>query len=117
MLAHAIDNPPPPPSPADRWPDKDGNPAYEPLVPAGETVNEGGLYDPSLAYTPDGKTGWLAYSAVLRRGTKYVKQFPIGPYCETHLAKTADGGNRLASLPNFDCAIALSLLNSVEVCA
>lgn len=92
MLAHAIDNPPPPPSPADRWPDKDGNPAYEPLVPAGETVNEGGLYDPSLAYTPDGKTGWLAYSAVLRRGTKYVKQFPIGPYCETHLAKTADGG-------------------------
>ena len=65
-------------------------------MPVGETVNEGGVYDPSIAYTADGKTGWLVYSAILRRGTKYVKQFPIGPYCETHLAKTTDGGKTWA---------------------
>jgi hypothetical protein len=75
----------------DRWPGRDGNPAYEPLVPSGETVNQGGLYDPSIEYSLDGKTGWLVYSAI-RRGPKYEKQVPVGPYCETHLARTVDGG-------------------------
>ena len=89
--ARAIDNPSAPSSAIDRWPGKDGNPAYEPLVPTGETVSQGGLYDPSIEYSADEKTGWLVYSAVLR-GPKYAKQVPIGPYCETHLARSTDGG-------------------------
>jgi len=96
----------------DRWPGRDGNPAYEPLVPTGETVNQGGLYDPSVEYSLDGKVGWLVYSAILR-GPKYARQVPIGPYCETHLATSTDGGKTWAfvqainhaqddTLQNFD---------------
>ena len=92
LVLHSIAPRMPPPSPSDHWPGKDGNPAYEPLVPVGETMNEGGLYDPSIAYVTDGRTGWLVYSAVLRRGTNYIKQVPIGPYCETHLARSINGG-------------------------
>ncbi|MCI0748940.1 MAG: glycoside hydrolase [Nevskiales bacterium] len=62
---------------------------YEPLVPEGEIVNQGGLYDPSLEYDRAGKVGWLAYSAI-RNGGQYG--FPVGPYIHTHLARTADGG-------------------------
>lgn len=67
------------------------NPRYEPLVVAGESTQGNGICNPSMAYTLDGKTGWLVYSAI-RQGGKYLKQVPIGPYCETHLAGTADGG-------------------------
>jgi len=82
-------------SAVERWPGKDGNLAYEPLAPLGETVDQGGLYDPSIEYSLDGKTGWLVYSAILR-GPRYAKQVPIGPYCETHLAKSIDGGKTWA---------------------
>lgn len=47
---------------------------------------EGGIYDPSVAYTPDGKVGWLAYSSV--KGDYK----PIGQYVHTHLARSTDGG-------------------------
>jgi hypothetical protein len=95
LFARAVDNGAPPSSPVDRWPGKEGNPAYESLVPVGETVNQGGLYDPSIEYSMDGKIGWLVYTAVLR-GRKYANQVPIGPYCETHLARTTDGGKTWA---------------------
>ena len=44
-----------------------------------------GIFDPSLAYAPDG-TGWLTYSAVFGNVT------PWGPHVETHLARSGDGG-------------------------
>ncbi len=64
-----------------------GDVHYAKLVPAGERL-EGGLYDPSAAYTPDGRVGWLAYSSV--KGDHK----PIGPYVHTHLARTTNGGAR-----------------------
>ncbi|MDR3406744.1 MAG: sialidase family protein [Chthoniobacter sp.] len=69
----------------------EGGPSYEPLVVTGENPQGNGIYNPSMAYTADGQTGWLVYSAI-RQGGKYLKQVPIGPYCETHLARTTDGG-------------------------
>jgi hypothetical protein len=62
-----------------------GDVHYKKLVPAGERP-AGGLYDPSIAYTPDGRTGWLAYSSV----TGDFK--PIGEFVHTHLARSRDGG-------------------------
>ena len=47
---------------------------------------QGGIYDPSIEYTPDGKTGWLAYSSI----TGDFK--PVGPYVHTHLARSDDHG-------------------------
>lgn len=63
----------------------EGDVRYAKLVPLGEKL-EGGIYDPSVAYTPDGREGWLAYSSV--RGN----QKPIGAYVHTHLARSTDGG-------------------------
>src|SRR6266851_866240 len=37
------------------------------LVVAGDAVDRG-IYDPSIAYAPDGRTGWLAYSSVTGTG-------------------------------------------------
>lgn len=62
-----------------------GDVHYTKLAPTGERM-EGGIYDPSVAYTPDGKVGWLAYSAV--KGDHK----PIGQYVHTHLARSTDGG-------------------------
>ena len=62
-----------------------GDVQYTKLVPGGERM-EGGIYDPSIAYTPDGKVGWLAYSSV--KGDYK----PIGQYVHTHLARSTDGG-------------------------
>lgn len=62
-----------------------GDVHYTKLMPSGERL-EGGIYDPSVAYTPDGKIGWLAYSSV--KGDYK----PIGQYVHTHLARSTDGG-------------------------
>src|SRR5258708_4657635 len=62
-----------------------GDVHYTKLVPSGERL-EGGIYDPSMAYTPDGSVGWLAYSSV--RG----EHKPIGEFVHTHLARSTDGG-------------------------
>ena len=62
-----------------------GDVRYAQLTPTGEQ-NHGGLYDPSVAYAPDGQTGWLAYSAI-------AGDFkPIGPYVHTRLAQSTNGG-------------------------
>lgn len=62
-----------------------GDVHYTKLVISGEHL-QGGIYDPSLEYTPDGKTGWLAYSSI----TGDFK--PVGPYVHTHLARSDDHG-------------------------
>jgi hypothetical protein len=62
-----------------------GDVHYAKLFISGEH-NRGGIYDPSLEYTPDGKTGWLAYSSI-------AGDFkPVGPYVHTHLARSDDHG-------------------------
>lgn len=55
--------------------------AYDKLTVLGETALHG-IYDPSLEYTADGATGYLAYSSV---------QFP--EYVHTNVAITSDSGN------------------------
>jgi hypothetical protein len=45
-----------------------------------------GFYDPSVEYSQDGRTGWLAYSSVTGN------EKPFGPYVHTHLAKSLDHG-------------------------
>ena len=62
-----------------------GDVHYTKLVPEGDRL-QSGIYDPSVAYTSDGGTGWLAYSSI----TGDFK--PVGPYVTTHLARSADGG-------------------------
>ena len=62
-----------------------GDVRYRKLVPAGERLANG-IYDPSIAYTPDDRTGWLAYSSVTG-GFK-----PIGEFVHTHLARSTDSG-------------------------
>ncbi|MBI5800500.1 MAG: exo-alpha-sialidase [Verrucomicrobia bacterium] len=62
-----------------------GDVRYAKLLPSGERL-EGGLYDPSIAYAPDGSVGWLAYSSVTG------DHKPIGEYVHTHLARTTNGG-------------------------
>jgi len=62
-----------------------GDVHYAKLVPAGEAI-EGGIYDPCVAYTPDGSVGWLVYTSV--KGDYK----PVGPYTETHLARSTNGG-------------------------
>jgi len=62
-----------------------GDVHYTKLVILGDKV-QGGIYDPSIEYSPDGKTGWLAYSSV----TGDFK--PVGPYVHTHLARSDDHG-------------------------
>jgi hypothetical protein len=62
-----------------------GDVHYTKLVIAGEH-NRGGIYDPSIEYTGDGKTGWLAYSSI----SGDFK--PVGPYVHIHLARSDDHG-------------------------
>lgn len=62
-----------------------GDVHYTRLVPAGDRL-QSGIYDPSVAYTADGSVGWLAYSSV----TGGLK--PFGPFVNTHLASSTDGG-------------------------
>jgi hypothetical protein len=62
-----------------------GDVHYAKLIPAGDRI-QSGIYDPSVAYTPDGSIGWLAYSSVTGDDK------PVGPYVHTHLARTTDGG-------------------------
>ena len=62
-----------------------GDVHYTKLIPEGDTL-QSGIYDPSVAYTPDGSIGWLAYSSV----TGDFK--PVGPFVNTHLARSTDGG-------------------------
>jgi len=62
-----------------------GDVRYTKCVPLGERL-EGGIYDPSVAYTLDGSVGWLAYSLVTG------KHKPIGAYVHTHLARSTDAG-------------------------
>ena len=62
-----------------------GNVHYNKLVPAGDRV-EWGIYDPSVAYSPDGRVGWLTYSSVTG------SHKPFGEYVHTHLARSTNGG-------------------------
>jgi hypothetical protein len=62
-----------------------GDVRYSKLIPSGERI-EGGIGDPSVAYSADGGVGWLAYSSV----TGVHK--PIGEYVHTHLACSTNGG-------------------------
>ena len=62
-----------------------GDVHYTKLIPEGDAL-QSGIYDPSVAYTSDGSIGWLAYSSV----TGNLK--PFGPFVNTHLARSTDGG-------------------------
>jgi hypothetical protein len=62
-----------------------GDVHYSRLIPEGDHI-QSGIYDPSVSYTADGRTGWLAYSSI----TGDLK--PVGPYVNTHLARSTDGG-------------------------
>ena len=68
-----------------------GDVHYTKLVITGETVDKG-IYDPTLAYTPDGRIGWLAYSSVKGDGNLVQGKVSLGEYVSTHLARTTDGG-------------------------
>ena len=68
-----------------------GDVHYTKLVIAGETL-EKGIYDPSVAYSPDGSVGWLAYSSVKGDGNLVKGKVSLGEYIHTHLARTTDGG-------------------------
>lgn len=68
-----------------------GDVHYTKLVVAGDPV-EKGIYDPSVAYSPDGCVGWLAYSSVKGSGNLIRGRFSLGQYVHTHLARTTNGG-------------------------
>jgi hypothetical protein len=61
------------------------NVTYDRIRIEGESAR-GGVYDPSIAYDASGRTGWLAYSAI------FGNMKPMGPFIETHVARTTDGG-------------------------
>lgn len=71
-------------------PQATGEVHYRKLMPQGEGSVQGGLYDPTMEFSPDGRLGVLAYSAVL--GGPAWPKFPIGPYIHTHVATSADSG-------------------------
>ena len=71
--------------------DAAGDVHYAKLALAGDAVDRG-FYDPSIAYAPDGRTGWLAYSSVTGAGNLVGGKFALGQYVSTHLARTVDGG-------------------------
>ena len=73
-----------------------GDVHYTKLVIAGDAVDKG-IYDPSVAYTPDGSVGWLAYSAVKGNGNLVKGKVSLGEYVSTHLARTADGAGQRAA--------------------
>lgn len=68
-----------------------GDVHYTQLVIAGEK-REKGNYDPSVAYTPDGSVGWLAFSSVTGNGNLIKGKVSLGEYVSTHLARTTDHG-------------------------
>jgi hypothetical protein len=68
-----------------------GDVRYTKLVVAGDTLDKG-IYDPSIAYSPDGRTGWLTYSSVTGSGNVVQGKLALGQYVHTHLARTTDGG-------------------------
>jgi hypothetical protein len=68
-----------------------GDVHYTKLVIVGETL-ENGIYDPSVAYSADGSTGWLAYSSVTGKGVLINGKVVLGEYVSTHLARTTDSG-------------------------
>lgn len=82
---HTLAEPNPAQGPLAPLKQRAGDVHYTKLVIAGEQ-NRGGIYDPSLEYSPDGKTGWLAYSSI----SGDFK--PVGPYVHTHLARSDDQG-------------------------
>lgn len=82
---HALAEPKPAAGPIAALKQQAGDVHYTKLVILGEKL-QGGIYDPSIRYTPDGKTGWLAYSSI----TGDYK--PVGPYVSTHLARSDDHG-------------------------
>jgi hypothetical protein len=77
--------------PLARLKEEAGDVHYTKLVVAGETL-ENGIYDPSVAYSGDGGTGWLAYSSVTGKGLLINGKVVLGEYVSTHLARTTDGG-------------------------
>jgi hypothetical protein len=85
VALHATAEPNPAHGPLATLKQKAGDVHYTKLVIAGEQ-NRGGIYDPSIKYSPDGKTGWLAYSSI----NGDFK--PVGPYVHTHLARSDDHG-------------------------
>ena len=68
-----------------------GDVHYSKLLIAGDPV-EKGIYDPSVAYTPDGRVGWLAYSSVKGNGNIINGKLALGEYVSTHLACTTNSG-------------------------
>ena len=73
--------------------------AYDPLRVEGE--DEGANFgDPSLEYSVDGRTGWLAYTDV------EGDAFPIGPYHHINIAMSDDAGDSWTLIGR--------VLNSVE---
>jgi hypothetical protein len=73
------------------WKKTAGDVHYAKLVVVGESL-EGGIYDPSVAYSADGATGWLAYSSVTGKGVLINGKVALGEYVSTHLARTTDNG-------------------------
>lgn len=82
---HAVAEPNPANGPLAALKQQAGDVHYTKLVIAGDRM-QGGIYDPSIEYSPDGKIGWLAYSSV----SGDFK--PVGPYVHTHLARSDDHG-------------------------
>jgi hypothetical protein len=82
---HAVAEPDPAKGPLAALKQQAGDVHYTKLVVLGDKV-QGGIYDPSLQYSPDGKIGYLAYSSI----TGDFK--PVGPYVHTHLARSDDHG-------------------------
>jgi hypothetical protein len=72
-----------------------GDVHYTKLLIAGDPA-EKGIYDPSVAYTPDGSVGWLAYSSVNGSGNVIHGRLALGEYVGTHLARTTNGGGSWA---------------------
>ncbi len=68
---------------------------YAKLTVADAEVDRG-IYDPSVAYAPDGLTGWLTYSSVTGSGNLVHGKLALGQYVHTHLARTTDGGGHWA---------------------
>jgi hypothetical protein len=73
------------------WKKTAGDVHYAKLVVVGESL-EGGIYDPSVAYSADGATGCLAYSSVTGKGVLINGKVALGEYVSTHLARTTDNG-------------------------
>ena len=68
-----------------------GDVHYTKLVIAGDPVDKG-IYDPSIAFEPDGSAGWLAYSSVSGNGNLVGGKLALGEYISTHIARTTDSG-------------------------